>query len=96
MTAAQLAAAKLREDAYHERVRAGLPDDYGPVNLPGGGWKLGMEDGSVLIVACGTGWETAEAREARHQAQAVRHADQAAQLAAEQATTERARRNRRT
>jgi hypothetical protein len=91
VTAAQLAAARLREDALRERVRAGLPDSYGPVDLPGGGWKLGMEDGSVLIVACGTGWEPPEAREARHQAQAVRRADQAAQVADERALTDRAR-----
>jgi hypothetical protein len=56
-TAAQLAAARLRTDAHSERTRAGLPDSYGPVELPGGCWKLGFEDGSVLIVATGTGWK---------------------------------------
>jgi hypothetical protein len=38
--------------------------------------------------------ESGEARETRHQAQAVRQADQAAREAAEQAITDRARRNR--
>jgi hypothetical protein len=60
ITAAMHAAARLREDAYHERLRSGLPDVYGPVDLPGGGWKLGMEDGSVLIVCCGTGFAVEE------------------------------------
>ena len=56
-TAAQLAAARLRADALNERVRANLPDAYGPIELPGGCWKLGFEDGSVLIVAVGTGFQ---------------------------------------
>jgi hypothetical protein len=55
-TAAQQAAARLREDARRERIRSNLPDTFGPFELPGGCWKLGMEDDSVLIVAAGTGW----------------------------------------
>jgi hypothetical protein len=56
-TAAQQAAARLREDARRERIRSGLPDSYGPFEVSGGCWKLGFEDGSVLIVACGEGWQ---------------------------------------
>lgn len=56
-TAAMQAAARLREDARRERLRASLPDAYGPIELPGGCWKLGFEDGSVLIVACGDGFQ---------------------------------------
>jgi hypothetical protein len=56
LTSAQLAAARLRADALSERTRANLPDSLGPVDLPGGCWKLGFEDDSVLIVACGIGW----------------------------------------
>jgi hypothetical protein len=55
-TAAQQAAARLREDARRERIRWNLTDLLGPVELPGGCWKLGFEDDSVLIVACGDGW----------------------------------------
>lgn len=43
--------ARLRADSLAERVRAGMPDAYGPNDLPdGSGWRLTLEDGSVLMV----------------------------------------------
>jgi hypothetical protein len=51
MNDAQQAAARLRADAYAERTRWHLPEEYGPTGTAGGGWSLRYQDGSVIVVA---------------------------------------------